>query len=129
VACLSWKGQKPKLPPGPAFIPPPLRLSWPYESLEQWAEENVPDGYRYQPATDWTGAGWVRPHGVNPMPGIAEYLALQEPSKLIIAELPDGNVMLTVCNTITGERLSTTLSRSTAHAASYDLRFASRSVR
>jgi hypothetical protein len=56
--------QRPKLPPGPAFIPePPRRLPWPYESRGQWAAENVPDGYTFKPATDHTGAGWVRPHG------------------------------------------------------------------
>jgi hypothetical protein len=92
--------------------------------LEQWVEENVPDGYRYQPATDWTGAGWVRPNGVNRMPGIAEYRALGEPTKLIIAELPRGEVMLTVWNTITGERQSITLPRTEAHAASHTLRSA-----
>jgi hypothetical protein len=51
------------LPPGPAFIHEPRKLPWPYESREQWAAENVPDGYTFQPATDWTVAGWRRPHG------------------------------------------------------------------
>ena len=56
----------PKLPPGPEFIPePPRPLPWPYENLRQWRDENVPEGYRYQPATNGTGAGWVRPHGSN----------------------------------------------------------------
>jgi hypothetical protein len=50
---------------GPAFIPYPHRLPWPYESRADWAAENVPDGYVFQPATNWTGAGWVRPHGSN----------------------------------------------------------------
>jgi hypothetical protein len=54
-----------KLPPGPAFIRHPRRLPWPYESHGQWALENVPEGYRYQSATDHTAAGWVRPHGVK----------------------------------------------------------------
>jgi hypothetical protein len=35
------------------------------------------------------------------MPGIAEFLA-EGPDKLIIAELPDGHVMLTMVNTING---------------------------
>jgi hypothetical protein len=55
----------PSLPPGPAFIRVPRRLSWPYEDYQQWTDDNVPEGYRYQPATEWTGAGWVRPHGSN----------------------------------------------------------------
>jgi hypothetical protein len=47
------------LPPGPAFIPePPSRLPWP---RADWEAENVPDGYVWQPATNSTGAGWVRP--------------------------------------------------------------------
>ena len=39
------------------------------------------------------------------MPGIAEFLA-ESSEKLIIAELPDGHVMLTHVNTIDGERQS-----------------------
>jgi hypothetical protein len=120
--------RKPKLPPGPAFIPPPRRLPWPYESLAQGAAENVPDGYTFKPATDWTGAGWVRPHGEKLMPGIAEFLA-EGPEKLIIAELPDGDVMLTMVNTITSERHSITMRRTEAHAAALILRFATRSLR
>jgi hypothetical protein len=58
-----WCRLPPKLPPGPAFIPePPSRLPWPYESRADWEAENVPPGYVFQPATHWTGAGWVRPH-------------------------------------------------------------------
>jgi hypothetical protein len=61
---LSFRRPSPKLPPGPAFIPePPGPLPWPYENLRQWRDDNVPEGYRHQPATNWTGAGWVRPHG------------------------------------------------------------------
>jgi hypothetical protein len=62
------------------------------------------------------------------MPGIAEFLA-EGSDKLIIAELPDGHVMLTAANTITGERHSITLWRPDAHAAGLTLRFAARSVR
>jgi hypothetical protein len=62
------------------------------------------------------------------MPGIAEFLA-EGSGKLIIAELPDGNGMITVANTITGERHSLTMPRREAHAASFTLRVASRSVR
>jgi hypothetical protein len=62
------------------------------------------------------------------MPGVAEFLA--EPSdKLIIAELPDGHVMLTMVNTITHERHSITMPRREAHAAGLTLRFAARSAR
>ena len=36
VAC------KPRgLPPGPAFIRVPRRVSWPYESLAEWTDDNV----------------------------------------------------------------------------------------
>jgi hypothetical protein len=42
------------------------------------------------------------------MPGIAEFLA-EGSNKLIVAELPDGSVMLTVANTITHERHSITM--------------------
>ena len=41
------------------------------------------------------------------MPGVAEFLA-EGPEKLIVAELPDGHVMLTMVNTITHERHSIT---------------------
>ncbi len=53
----------PELPPGPAFIPLPHVLQWPYMTLKEWASENVPDDYTWQDATESTGAGWVRPHG------------------------------------------------------------------
>jgi hypothetical protein len=43
-----------ELPPGPAWIP-----------LTRWEHRRVPPGYTFQPATDHTGAGWVRPHGVR----------------------------------------------------------------
>jgi hypothetical protein len=50
--------------PGPAFIPVPQRpLPWPYENMAEWIDENVPDGYGFQPATDCTVAGWGRRHG------------------------------------------------------------------
>ena len=62
------------------------------------------------------------------MPGIAEFLA-DGPYKLIIAELPDGHVMLTIADTINGERWSVTLWCTEAHAAGNTLRFAARSVR
>ena len=62
------------------------------------------------------------------MPGIAEFLA-EGPDKLIIAELPDGHVMLTMVNTITHERHSITMRRTEAHVAGTTLRFAARSVR
>jgi hypothetical protein len=62
------------------------------------------------------------------MPGTTEFLA-EGPDKLIIAELPDGHVMLTMVNTITHERHSITMRRSEAHAAGLTLRFAARSVR
>jgi hypothetical protein len=52
-----------QLPPGPAFIRPPRKLPWPYESLSDWVAENVPDGYVYKPATDDTVAGWVPSRG------------------------------------------------------------------
>jgi hypothetical protein len=55
--------REPALPPGPAFIRKPHRLPWPYETVRQWRDENVPLGYRYQSATDHTAAGWVRPRG------------------------------------------------------------------
>jgi hypothetical protein len=35
------KQQHRALPPGPAFIFFPRELPWPYESLTQWADENV----------------------------------------------------------------------------------------
>jgi hypothetical protein len=47
------------------------------------------------------------------MPGIAEFLA-EGPYKLIVAEMPDGSVMLTQVDTIRGERHSITLSPRTA---------------
>ena len=50
------------------------------------------------------------------MPGIAEFLA-DGSDKLIIAELPDGSVMLTMVNTIMSERRSITMPRTEAHAA------------
>jgi hypothetical protein len=49
--------------------------------------------------------------------------------QLIIAELPDGSVMLTMINTITHERHSITMRCTEAHAAGNTLRFAARSVR
>jgi hypothetical protein len=61
------------------------------------------------------------------MPGIAEFLA-EGPEKLII-ELPEGDVMLTIVNTITHERHSITMRRTEAHAAALILRFAARSLR
>jgi hypothetical protein len=61
------------------------------------------------------------------MPAIDEFLGHSR-DKLIIAELPDGNVMITVAN-VTGDRLSVTISRSTAQVASHTLRFASRDLR
>jgi hypothetical protein len=67
-------------------------------------------------------------NGVNQMPGIAEFLA-EGPEKLIIAELPEGDVMLTIVNTITHERHSLALRRTEAHAAALILRFAARSFR
>jgi len=42
------------------------------------------------------------------MPGIAEFRGLGT-EKLIIAELPDGHVMLTQVDMISGERFSITL--------------------
>ena len=60
--------------------------------------------------------------------GIAEFLA-ERSDKLIIAELPDGRVMLTMVNTITGERHSIIMRRTEAHVAGTTLRFAARSVR
>jgi hypothetical protein len=62
------------------------------------------------------------------MPGIAEFLA-EGLHKLIIAETPDGHVMLTMVNTITHERHSITLPRTEAHTAGNTLRLAARSVR
>jgi hypothetical protein len=62
------------------------------------------------------------------MPGIAEFHA-QGRHKLIIAELPDGHVMLTMVDTITSARHSITMPRTEAHAAGNTLRFAARSVR
>jgi hypothetical protein len=62
------------------------------------------------------------------MPGIKEFLG-DASDKLIIAELPDGHVMVPVANTITGERRSVTISRPTARVASHTLRFASRDLR
>jgi predicted transcriptional regulator len=62
------------------------------------------------------------------MPGIAEFLA-EGPDKLIVAELPDGSVMLTMANTITHERHAITMPRTEAHAAGLTLRFAARSFR
>jgi hypothetical protein len=50
------------------------------------------------------------------MPGIAEFLA-EGSNKLIVAELPDGSVMLTMVNTIMSERRSITMPRTEAHAA------------
>ena len=50
------------------------------------------------------------------MPGIAEFLA-EGSNKLIVAELPDGSVMLTMVNTITHERHSITMRRTAAHDA------------
>ena len=49
--------------------------------------------------------------------------------KLIIAELPDGGVMLTTADTITGERFSITLTRPTAQLAANILQFVSRDLR
>jgi hypothetical protein len=54
-----WVSPQPPLPSGPAFIPLPHPLS------SGWISENVPPGYIWKNATDWTGAGWVRPHGGN----------------------------------------------------------------
>jgi hypothetical protein len=66
----------------------------------------------------------------NQRPGIAEFLAEGGvPETLIIAELPEGDVMLTIVNTITHERHSLTLRRTEAHAAALVLRFAARSFR
>jgi hypothetical protein len=62
------------------------------------------------------------------MPGFAEFLA-DSPNKLIIAELPDGHVMVAMVNEITSERHSITMPRTEAHAAGNTLRFAARSVR
>ena len=62
------------------------------------------------------------------MLGIAEFLA-EGSDKLIVAELPDGHVMLTMVNTITHERHSITMRRTEAHAAGLTIRFAARSVR
>lgn len=53
------------LPPGPAFIQRIRKLPWPYERLDEWGAENIPEGYTFQPATDDTAGGWVRPHGSN----------------------------------------------------------------
>jgi hypothetical protein len=50
------------------------------------------------------------------MPGIAEFLA-EGSDKLIVAELHDGDVMLTMVNTITHERHSITMRRTAAHDA------------
>jgi len=62
------------------------------------------------------------------MPGFAEFLA-DSPNKLIIAELPDGHVMVAMVNEITSERHSIAMPRTEAHAAGNTLRFAARSVR
>jgi hypothetical protein len=61
------------------------------------------------------------------MPGIAEFIAHGH-DRLIIAELPDGHVMLTIVNAITSERHSITMPRTEAHAAGYTLRFAARPI-
>jgi hypothetical protein len=62
------------------------------------------------------------------MPGIAEFLA-EGPEQLIIAELGNGDVLLTIVNTITHERHSITMRHTEAHAAGLILRFAARSLR
>ncbi len=49
------------LPSGPAFIM--ARPDWATNAPVSRKMNQVPDGYIWQPATDWTGAGWVRPHG------------------------------------------------------------------
>ena len=58
------------LPPGPAFIPYPPH-KWHFNEDAVAVQEptvirrvkSVPDGYIWQPATDHTMAGWVRPKG------------------------------------------------------------------
>jgi len=62
------------------------------------------------------------------MPGIAEFRGLGT-EKLIIAELPDGHVMLTQVDMISGERFSITLPRHEAYVASFTLRNMARSLR
>jgi hypothetical protein len=59
------------------------------------------------------------------MPGIMEFLSLIDQCKLIVSELPDGNVTLTLVDTIARERQSITLSPATAYQASHAIRFAS----
>jgi hypothetical protein len=62
------------------------------------------------------------------MPGIAEFLA-EGSDKLIIAELPDGDAMITVANNVTGERRSITMRRSNALKAAHVLAFVARDER
>jgi hypothetical protein len=58
------------------------------------------------------------------LPGIAEFLA-EGSDKLIVAELPDGHVMLTMVNTITHERhsISSGAPRHTTPATGPEYRF------
>lgn len=57
-----------ELPPGPAFIQATDEVLY-YDPSVHTPESalrslhNVPEGYVWQPATDHTGDGWVRPKG------------------------------------------------------------------
>ena len=59
-----YRERERELPPGPAFIP--LEKEWNDPSEPPWwvvEWHGVPDDYLWQPATEGSGAGWVRPHG------------------------------------------------------------------
>jgi hypothetical protein len=62
------------------------------------------------------------------MPGRAEFMA-DGADKMIIAELPDGDAIITLANCITGERRSITMRRTTALEAAHTLAFVAREVR
>jgi hypothetical protein len=61
------RDEKPELPEGPAFIPATRWGSQPSTAscgcLGCRHYHRASEGYVFQPAIEWTGAGWVRPHG------------------------------------------------------------------
>lgn len=54
-----------EMPPGPAFIPARHYTSRTTDQEREWIRAGR---MIWQPATDWTGAGWVRPRGVDNYP-------------------------------------------------------------
>lgn len=55
-----WEEPRVGLPPGPAYIP---KRHWHDPVTREEAEAIRAGLMQWQPATDWTGAGWVRSRG------------------------------------------------------------------